>query len=117
MKFKPKKRDTYKIVGYSAEMDKYGAIKFPNIMGRIICTSCDMPWIGEYPPGKKLPDGYFGVAGLTDERQIEFWKIREEFNGKFCTVNYQNITSGKKVPRFGTYHEIVSINPEINPLI
>jgi len=106
MKFKPKKDDYYLIKGYSMELDKNGNPKL-GMLGRIICSSDEnkyLPFLFDYPPHKKLPEGYFGIgSGLTREQREVYWSKRVQLIGKTCHVAYQNITPGKGVPRFPVF--------------
>lgn len=114
MKFKPKKDDYYHIKGYSVEIDIYGVIK-DGILGRIICAGTDisLPNLGEYPSHKKLPDGYFGIgSGFTDDQRYRLWSVRSNLMNNLCHVQYQHITSGKGVPRFPIFMEIVEVEEE-----
>lgn len=91
MKFKPKKQDTYTIIGFKQMKDKDGNLK--DTLGSFIFT-----------------DGYGNEgsvgSGMTDEFRTWAWaQLKADpqyFNGKKVTVQYQNITE-KGVPRFGTF--------------
>lgn len=102
MKFKPKKFDVYKIVDWKEEIDKNGNPK--NRLGALICVGSD---------GNEFSVG----SGLNDELREGLWKSRGYLPGKFVKVQYQHLSSGRKVPRFPVFVEIIDKNPEINPLL
>lgn len=91
MKFKPKKEDSYEIVGFTEEIDKDGEPK--DTLGALVCKS---------------GDGHlFNVGtGFTDQRRQELWNGRDMVRGCSAKVKYQHITSGKQVPRFPVFVEI-----------
>jgi ATP-dependent DNA ligase len=84
MKFKPKKSDQYRIVGWKEEVSISGAPK--NRLGALICTSGEE----EFSVG----------SGLTDDQREELWEEREGLVGKWCIIEYQHTTPGRGVPRF-----------------
>lgn len=92
MKFKPKKSDTYQVVGYEVEKDKYGKIK----EGRL----GSLKLRGE--------DGtIFGVgSGLTDLDRITLWDDRKNLHGRGCKISYQHRTANG-IPRFPVYIELL----------
>ncbi len=91
MKFKPKQRDDYDIIGFQEEVDQYGTPK--DTLGAIICRSGD--------------GNVFNVGtGFTDDRRKQLWEGRDLIIGQRATVKYQHITSGKKVPRFPVFVEV-----------
>jgi len=92
MKFKPKKEDIYDIVGYKEEIDKDRNPK--DRLGAIICTSDE---------GTIFSVG----SGLTDGDRESLWASRECLKGKRVKVQYQHITSGKGVPRFPVFLEVI----------
>lgn len=92
MKFKPKKEDIYDIIGYKEEIDKEGNPK--DRLGAIICTSDE---------GTVFSVG----SGLTDGDRENLWTSREGLKGKRVKVQYQHITSGKGVPRFPVFLEVI----------
>lgn len=103
-KFKPKKTDVYRIVGFVEERDKYGNPK--NRLGALVCQGDDY-------------ETFTVGSGLTDEERIGFWKNREGLTLLDCKVSYQHLTAKRGVPRFGTYLELVEREPEVefqNPL-
>lgn len=92
MKFKPKKEDEYEILGYEEEISIEGRPK--DSLGSIVCQSGD--------------GGTFKVGtGFTAEDRQTLWASREILTGKVCKVKYQHLTSGKKVPRFPVFIEIL----------
>jgi len=108
MKFKPKKEDVYELKGYSEELSIDGTFK--GTLGRLICASEDkeVPWLGDYPAHSKLPDGYFGVgSGFTQEQRQDFWNGIDALPDKKVKVQYQHLTSGKGVPRFPVFLEVI----------
>jgi len=86
MKFKPKKTDTYKIVGFNEEISKDGIPK--NRLGSLMLSS-------------QLNDIFAVSAGLTADEKVMLWKIREILLGKNATVHYQHLTN-KSIPK-GTF--------------
>ena len=97
MKFKPKKDDYYKIVGFKEEVSIHGKPK--GRLGALTCTS----------------DGHemFSVgSGLSDNDRENLWNTRENLKGKICHVKYQHITPGKGVPRFPVFIEIIDAEPK-----
>lgn len=92
MKFKPKKRDSYKIVGFKMEYDIYGVPK--NSLGALICDSGD---------GKTT----FDVGtGFTDLERKTLWENREALIGQYAHISYQQLTARNKVPCFVSSVEI-----------
>lgn len=92
MKFKPKKTDLYRIVDTIEEVSINGQKK--GTLGAIACKSDD---------GTIFTVG----SGLTADERREYWKERELLIDKWCEVQYQHITTGKRVPRFPVYVRIV----------
>ena len=92
MKFKPKKEDIYEIIGYKEEVSKDGIFK--DRLGALTCTGDD---------GTVFSVG----SGLNDEDRQTLWDSRELLKGKRVRVQYQHLTSGKKVPRFPVFVEIL----------
>ncbi len=108
MKFKPKKEDIYEIKGFSEELSIEGDLK--DTLGRIICASgdIDVSWLGHYPARTKPPDGYFGVgSGFSDEQRKSLWLYPYHLQSKKIKVQYQHLTSGKKVPRFPVFMKVI----------
>jgi len=92
MKFKPKKEDNYAIIGCSQEISIENVAK--NSLGSFICKSGD-------------GDTFSVGTGFSKDTRRELWKKREELPGKICKVQYQHLTSGKKVPRFPVFVEVI----------
>ena len=98
MKFKPKKEDSYEIIGYQEEISKDGIPK--DRLGALVCKSGD--------------GNTFNVGTGFDELTREaLWYCKEDLIGSTARVQYQHLTSGNKVPRFPVFVEIVS---ELNNL-
>jgi DNA ligase-1 len=95
MKFKPKQSDSYTILGYEEEISIEGNPK--DRLGALICDSGD---------GNTFNVG----TGFTDEQRLNLWDIRSLLPGMTCTIKYQHITPGRKVPRFPVF---VSLEPTI----
>ncbi len=96
MKFKPKKEDNYEILELEEEISKDGIPK--GTLGAIKCSSGNSQ--------------QFNIgSGFTREERKTLWNDREGLVGKICKVSYQNLTPGKKVPRFPVFVEIVERNP------
>ena len=92
MKFKPKKEDEYVITGYQEEVSIEGRPK--DTLGSLWCESGD---------GNSFSVG----TGFTDDERARLWDIRSEIVGKVVKIQYQHLTSGKKVPRFPVFVEVV----------
>lgn len=94
MKFKPKKSDTYAIVGVQQEKDKNGELK--DSLGAFVC--------------EKDSQAFTVGSGFTQKEREAFWqeylKNPECFKGISLHLEYQNITSAG-VPRFGVYKGIL----------
>jgi DNA ligase-1 len=102
MKFKPKKEDEYVITGYKEETsarmpcnpneETRGVLK--DSLGSLQCKSGD--------------GNIFSVGtGFSDELRARLWQDRENLIGKVAKVKYQHITSGRKVPRFPVFVEVI----------
>lgn len=92
MKFKPKKQDEYEITGYQEEIDKEGMEK--GSLGALVCKSGD--------------GNLFNVGtGFSAEQRQILWEVRETLPGRLARVKYQHITSGRAVPRFPVFVELV----------
>ena len=96
MKFKPKKDDYYKIVGYKEEVSKNGRRK--GRLGALICISDR--------------DTFSVGSGLTDDNRTYLWGIRTQLIGKLAHVKYQHITSKKGVPRFPIFIQVLEDEPK-----
>jgi DNA ligase-1 len=92
MKFKPKKSDTYRIVGVEEEVSKDGIPK--NQLGALVCASGD---------GNTFNVG----SGFTDLQRKNLWNCRTKLVGKEVKVEYQHITPKRKVPRFPVFVEVI----------
>ena len=102
MKFKPKKDDYYKIVGYLEEYDKHGNPK--GRLGRLICMGSD---------GTEFPV----YSGVSDQARQELWEQKDQLIGKLCHVYYQNLFPKTNKPRNATVMEglgpvIVDVAPD-----
>jgi len=91
MKFKPKKEDTYEILGCVEEVSIEGENK--NSLGALILRSGDG---GIF---------YTGTAFTQDQRQT-LWEQKELLQGKLCKIAYQHLTD-RKVPRFPVFISII----------
>lgn len=92
MKFKPHQHDDYVIVGFEEEMSIDGVPK--QTLGALVCTSSE--------------GTLFNVGtGFTAAQREELWLDRENLRGKKVKVKYQALTSGKYIPRFPVFLEIV----------
>jgi len=87
MKFKPKKNDTYRIIGFQEEVSKDGNPK--NSLGAVICAGDD---------GTAFSVG----SGFSAEQRANLWTIKDKLLGKDLLVHYQNLTAKNNVPRFGS---------------
>jgi len=90
MKFKPKKSDTYRIVGWKEETSIDGIPK-----GRI----------GSLVLSSGLGDTFSVGAGLDSIQKEYLWDIRDDIPGKDATVFYQHLTN-KKIPK-GSFDIII----------
>jgi ATP-dependent DNA ligase len=96
MKFKPKKSDYYKIIGYQQMLDKDGKQK--EMLGALLLTSDE---------GTIFSVG----SGMNDEFRRNNWPSEnaDKLIDKICHVEYQHITTGKGVPRFPVFVEILDL--------
>ena len=92
MKFKGKREDDYEITGYKEEISKDGIPK--GSLGALICKSGD---------GNTFSVG----SGFNKEMRSSLWLRRDSLPGNVCKIHYQHLTSGKKVPRFPIFVEVV----------
>ena len=97
MKFKPKKDDYYTIVGYKEEVSIHGEPK--GRLGAITCAGSN---------GEIFTVG----SGLTDELREKLWNGRLLLQGKLLHVAYQHLTSGRGVPRFPVFIEVIDVEPK-----
>ena len=82
MKFKPKKQDEYKIVGWNEELTMEGEPK-----GRI----------GSLIMSSQAGDEFAVSAGLDFDDKARLWEVRNNLAGKSAIVHYQHLTN-RKVP-------------------
>ena len=95
MKFKPKKSDVYKIVGYKQMINKDGVLK--PMLGALICQAPDT-------------DETFSVgSGMNNDFRNQYWPEdkAEELVGYMLSIEYQHITPGRSVPRFPVFKKII----------
>lgn len=91
MKFKPRREDSYKVIGFQEEVDKNGIPK--NRLGALICKD-DM--------GTEFSVG----SGFTADQRQGLWLLRDHLPGMRATVKYQHLTPGRNVPRFPVFVEV-----------
>jgi len=87
MKFKPKKKDTYKIIGWKEEVSIDGIPK-----GRI----------GSLIMSSQAGDEFGVSAGLDFAEKDRLWKIRDKLDTMRAIVHYQHLTN-KRIPK-GTFN-------------
>ena len=92
MKFKPKKEDTYEIIGYEEEISVEGTPK--ETLGSLQCKSGD---------GNTFSVG----TGFSQDLRDRLWEDRSTLSGRIAKVKYQHLTSGRKVPRFPVFVEVI----------
>jgi len=95
MKFKPKKSDHYRIIGYTQMVDKDGKPK--EMLGALICQAPDS-------------DEQFSCgSGMNDEFRQKYWPEEQAdlLIGNLLHVEYQHITPGRGVPRFPVFQEVI----------
>ena len=90
MKFKPKRSDTYKIIGWNEEISIDGEPK--GRVGSLILTS-------------GLGDVFNVGAGLDTDQKAFLWDIRDDLAGKDATVFYQHLTN-RQIPK-GSFDIII----------
>ena len=96
MKFKPKKKDIYTIVGWNEETTMDGIPK--GRIGSLILSS-------------QLGDEFSVGAGLDDNEKDYLWKIKETLPGKKAVVHFQHLTN-KKIPKGSFDIEILDLHQE-----
>ena len=96
LKFKPKKDDYYEITGFGEEVSIHGKPK--GALGFLECQGAE---------GNTFSVG----SGFTRDQRQDYWNKRETLVGKLCHVQYQHITSGKGVPRFPVFIEVIEGDP------
>jgi DNA ligase 1 len=94
MKFKPKREDIYEIIGFKEEIDKEGNPK--DRLGAVVCRGED---------GNEFSVG----SGFSDEDRERIWDRRGDVlkERHKLRVQYQHLTTGKKVPRFPVAMEVI----------
>ena len=97
MKFKPKKKDKYLIVGWKEEVSKDGISK-----GRI----------GSISFSSQAGDIFSVSAGLNDEDRARLWLIRDELPGKYGIVHYQHLTN-RQIPKGAFNVEVINEREEV----
>ena len=91
MKFKPRRRDVYRIVGTQEEVSTHGEPK--GVLGALLCTSDE--------------ETIFGVgSGFTRDARRLLWRNRDSLVGKYVEVLYQALTPAH-VPRFPVFRALV----------
>jgi len=93
MKLKPKKSDTYKIIGWEEEFtinkepkDRLGALILTDEEGNIFNAG----------------------SGFTAEARNSLWLQRKTLIGKYARITYQHLTAKRKVPRFPIFVKILN---------
>lgn len=93
MKFKPKKRDHYLVVGFQEEISIEGVPK--GALGSLLCEK----------------DGQVFSVGsgsyLTRENRNRLWEERLTLPGKIALVEYQYLTKDRAIPRHGVLVSLV----------
>lgn len=92
MKFKPKKEDIYEIVGFKEEISIEGEQK--GRLGALVLDSGD---------GNSFSVG----TGFNDSDRQTLWMNKESLVGRSVRIQYQHLTSGRKVPRFPVFVEVI----------
>jgi ATP-dependent DNA ligase len=100
MKFKPKKDDWYTVIGTQEEIDKNGTPK--NRLGALVCLGSS-------------GDTFTVGSGLTDKERDELWG--QDLTGWLCHVQYQSTFSGRGVPRFPVFMELVQPEKALHGVI
>jgi len=90
MKFKPKKSDTYQIIGWNEEISIDGIPK--GRIGSLILSS-------------ELGDNFNVGAGLDADQKDYLWLMRDDIAGNMATVFYQHLTN-RKIPK-GSFDIII----------
>jgi DNA ligase 1 len=91
MKFKPRKSDTYTIIGGVEEISQEGVPK--GTLGAFTVCSND---------GVVFPVG----SGLTRDQRVKYWEQLHELVGMEVVVKYQSINPSQ-TPRFPIFHSFV----------
>lgn len=87
MKFKPKQKDIYNIIGWKEEVSMEGVPK--SRIGSLVMSS-------------QAGDEFAVSAGLDFDEKARLWEIRDQLAGKQAIVHYQHLTN-KKIPK-GTFN-------------
>lgn len=87
MKFKPKKKDIYKIIGWNEEVSIDGIPK-----GRI----------GSLVFSSQTGDEFAASSGLDGNEKARLWEKRDNLYGLDAMIHYQHLTN-KKIPK-GTFN-------------
>lgn len=90
MKYKPKKQDVYKIVGFQEEVDKYGMPK--GSLGSFILSDA-------------RNNIFKSGSGLTKDQREHYWYHREEYRGMYVLIEYPELTK-RGVPSQPIFKEI-----------
>jgi len=96
MKFKPRKEDLYKIIGYKEEISIKGLPK--NSLGALVCVGDD---------GTVFNVGSGSL--FTQEGRETLWKDKDLLIGQYARIKYQHLTHTRGVPRFPVIVEVVKI--------
>jgi DNA ligase-1 len=91
MKFKPRKSDIYKVIGFTEEVSKDGIPK--DTLGSLMLSSDDST---TFEVG----------SGFSLKQRKDIWNNRENYLNRSVKVLYQNLTN-KKIPRFPIFCEFV----------
>ena len=90
LKWKPKHKDSYKIVGFEEEVDQYGTPK--RMLGAIWCEK----------DGQRFK---VSAGGFTYQDRFEIWGVREEYLNKYLLVRYPELTD-RGIPNHAVALEI-----------
>lgn len=93
MKFKPKKKDFYKIIGFHQEISIEGYEK--NSLGALECQ------------GFNTLEHFKVGTGFSAEQRRSLWFDRFNLIGKTVSIKYQALTPGRGVPRFPVFAELI----------
>lgn len=103
LKWKPSKKDWYRIVGYEEAYSEMG--KPLNRLGALLCED---RWGNRFKVGPGL--------GITHEKATSLLALGDDLLNKYAEVYYQNLTTNG-VPRFGKFKLLVdatTINGELS---
>jgi ATP-dependent DNA ligase len=93
LKFKPKKTDHYRIIGFEEAISKDGIPK--GMIGAIWCMDEE---------GNEFK---VGAGSIKHEDRIRIFNAQQIEIGRFCVVQYQHLTAKSGVPRFGLALDII----------